>query len=252
MKRLIAAEFSKLVTTRLWLWLLLASMAIAALYASLNIGFADNTVTYPLSSAEGQQTLFAVAAGAAKPLAAVLGAIGLTSEFRHRTATATFLVTPHRGRVVAAKLVTYGTVTAGYGLAGTAVVTAIALPWLSARGIDVSLAGNGLPATIAGGIAVTAVYGLIGVGLGALLRDQVATVVGLLIYLYVVETVVTQIPAFADWAMYLPGPAGSAVTGIALTTQEFLTQWQGAVVLAGYGIAFALAGNSFTMRRDIS
>lgn len=252
MNRLIAAEFSKLVTTRLWLWMLLAAMAIAALYASLNIGFADNTVTYPLSSAEGQQTLFAVAAGAAKPLAAVLGAIGLTSEFRHRTATATFLVTPHRGRVVAAKLVTYGTVTAGYGLACTAVVTAIALPWLSARDIDVSLAGNGLPATIAGGIVATAVYGLIGVGLGALLRDQVATVVGLLIYLYVVETVITQIPALADWAMYLPGPAGSAVTGIALTTQQFLTPWQGAVVLAGYGIVFALAGSFFTMRRDIS
>jgi hypothetical protein len=252
MRRLIAGEFGKLFTTRLWLWLLLASMGIAALYASLNIAFADNTVTYPLSTSQGQQTLFGVAAGAAKPLAAVLGAIGLTGEFRHRTVTATFLATPHRGRVVAAKLVTYGLVGAGYGLACTALVAAIAVPWLSAKGIQVALAGNGLPTTMAGGVAVVAVYGLIGVGLGALLREQVAAVVGLLIYLYVVESIVTRIPALADWTMYLPGPAGSAVTGIALTNQDFLVPWQGGLVLTGYGIVLAVAGTYFAMRRDVT
>jgi hypothetical protein len=252
MSALIGGEFSKLVTTRLWLWLLLASMAIAALYAGLNIAFADNTVTFPLSTAQGQQTLFGVAAGAAKPLAAVLGVIGLTGEFRHRTAGATFLATPHRGRVVVAKLVAYALVGAGYGVASTAVVAAIALTWLPAKGIDVSLAGNGLPATMASGVGVVAVYALIGVGLGALVRDQVATVAGLLIYLYVVETVLTQIPALTSWTAYLPGPAGSALTGIALTNREFLPAWLGGALLVGYGIAFATAGSYLTMRRDIT
>lgn len=69
---------------------------------------------------------------------AVLAAIGLTGEFRHRAVTATFLATSHRGRVVVAKLVTYGLVGAGYAIACTAVVAAIALPWLSAKGIHVS------------------------------------------------------------------------------------------------------------------
>jgi ABC-2 type transport system permease protein len=252
MSRLIAAEFSKLATTRLWLWLLVASMAITALYAGLNIGFADNTVTYSLVTPQGQQTLFGVAAGAAKPLAAVLGAIGLTGEFRHRTATATFLASPNRGRVIAAKLATYGVVGAAYGVASTLVVATAATIWLPAKGVDISLTANGLPATMIGGVVAVAIYGLIGVGLGALARDQVATVVGMLIYLYVVETIVTEIPALGDWTIYLPGPAASALSGISLTTRDFLPAWQGGLLLAGYGMVFALAGNYLTMRRDIA
>lgn len=42
-----------------------------------------------------------------------------------------------------------------------------------------------------GGVVAVAVFGLIGVGLSALLREQVTTVVGLLIYLYVVEPIIT-------------------------------------------------------------
>jgi hypothetical protein len=42
MTRLIAGEFHKLFTTRLWLWLLLAALAITALYTGLDIAFADN------------------------------------------------------------------------------------------------------------------------------------------------------------------------------------------------------------------
>jgi ABC-2 type transport system permease protein len=254
MPRLVAAEFHKLLTTRLWLWLLLGSMAITALYAGLNIAFSEDpdTWTLPLSTPEGQQTLFAVAAGGAGPLAAVLGAIGLTGEFRHRTATATFLATPHRGRVVVAKLVTYGLVGVGYGLACLGVVVAIALPWLAAKEIDVSLTAHGLPGTMAGVVTAVAVYGLIGVGLGALLREQVATVVGLLIYLYVVEPILTRIPALEGWTMYLPGPAHSALTGVNLTNQEFLEPWQGGIALAAYSMAFAVAGTFLAVRRDVT
>jgi hypothetical protein len=252
MARLIAGEFGKAFTTRLWLWLLLAAAGVAALYASLNIAFADNTVTFPLSTREGQQTLFGVAAGAAKPLAAVIGAVGLTGEFRHRTVTATFLATPHRGRVVAAKLVTYAVVGAGYGVVCTVVVATIAALWLPDQGINLSLAGNGLPARMAGGVVAVAIFGVIGVGLGALLREQAATVVALLLYLYVVEPVVTRIPALSDWTIYLPGPAGSALTGIALAGQTFLPAWQGALVLAAYGAGFATVGTWLAMRRDVS
>jgi len=254
MTRLIAAEFWKLFTTRLWLWLLLGAVALTALFVSLAIAFGDDpdTWTLPFSTPEGQQTLFAIAAGGASPLVAVLAAIGLTGEFRHRTATATFLATPHRGRVVLAKLVTYGLVGAGYALVCIAVIVTIALPWLAAKDIDVSLTGNGIPRTMAGVIAAVAIYGLIGVGLGALLRDQVATVVGLLVYLFVVEPIVTRIPALSDWTRYLPGPADDALTQVSLSNQEFLAPWQGGLVLATYGIVFAVAGTFLALRRDVT
>jgi ABC-2 type transport system permease protein len=254
MRRLIAAEFRKLLTTRLWLWLLLGSMALTALYVSLAIAFADDpdTWTPPLATPAGQRTIFSIAASGSGTLLAVLAAIGLTGEFRHHTATATFLATPHRGRVVLAKLVTYGLVGVGYALASIATTAAIALPWLAAKGIQVPLGGNGIPGTLAGVVASVAVFGLVGVGLGALLRDQVATVVGLLVYLFVAEPIVTRIPALRGWTIYLPGEAENALTQVALTNQEFLQPWQGGLLFAAYGIAFAVAGTLLTVRRDVT
>jgi len=254
MPRLIAGEFGKLFSTRLWLWLLLASMALTALYASLAIAFDNDPDNFApsLDSPAGQRLLFSVAGGAAKSLVAVLAAIGLTGEFRHRTVTATFLATPHRGRVVAAKLVTYALVGAGYGLVCLGVVAAIALPWLSTRDIHVPLTGNGIPTTAVGVIAAVAVFAVLGVGLGALLREQVATVVALLIYLFVAEPIVTRIPALNDWTMYLPGPAASALTQVTLDDQDFLHPWQGGLALAAYGIAFAVAGTLLAVRRDVT
>jgi len=251
MPQLIAAEFSNALLPRLWLWLLLASTALVALYVSLNIAFADNAVTPPLDTAPGQQTLFAIAAGA-RPLVAVLGAIAITTEFRHRTATATFLATPHRGRVVIAKLAAYAIVGAAYAVACIATVSAIVLPWLATKGIDVSLTGNGIPRTLLGVAAAYIAYAVIGVALGALVRDQVATVVGLLIYLFVVEPVITNIPALDAWTLYLPGPAGNALTQISLTTQDFLSPWQGGLVLVAYATALAVGGTLLAVSRDVT
>ncbi|MGH3852027.1 MAG: hypothetical protein ACRDR6_00710 [Pseudonocardiaceae bacterium] len=59
----------------------------------------------------------------------------MTAEFRHLTATPTFPGHPRRGRVVAAKLITYTVVGLGFGLACLVLAIAIALPWLSAKGI---------------------------------------------------------------------------------------------------------------------
>lgn len=253
-RHLISAEFHKLLTTRLWLWLLLAAMALTALYASLLIAFSDDpdTMTAPLSTAAGQQTLFAVAAGGANTLAAVLAAIGITGEFRHQTATATFLSTPVRGRVVAAKLVTYALVGIGFAAACLVVVAVVAAPWLAAKDIEMPLLGNGLPGTYAGVVADTAIFAFVGVGLGALLRNQVATVVGLLVYRFVAEPIVTSIPALSDWSIYLPGSASAALTQVSLSTQDYLAAWQGGLVLAGYGAVLALVGSMIVVHRDIN
>jgi ABC-2 type transport system permease protein len=254
MSRLIAGEFHKLATTRLWLWLLMGAMALTGLYASLLIGFSGDpdTLTAPLHTATGQQTLFAVAASGANTLTAVLAAIGVTGEFRHRTATATFLATPVRSRVVAAKLVTYVLVGVGYALACLVVVATIAIPWLAARDISINVAGDGLPSIYLGVIGDVAIFGLLGASLGALLRNQVATVVGLLVYGFVAEPIVTSVPALSDWTIYLPGAASAALTQVSLTTQDYLDAWQGGLVLAGYGLTFALFASLVSVRHDIT
>ena len=251
MGRLIAAEFQKLFATRLWLVLLVGSVGISVLYASLAIAFADSpgNPTPPLSTKEGQGTVFATAQGAST-LVAVLGAIGLTGEFRHKTATATFLATPKRGRIVIAKLITYCVVGIGYAIVCFAAVAAVAVPWLSAKGVTVVMEGKF--AIFVGVVASIAIFAAVGVGLGALLRDQVATVVGLLIYLFIVEPILTRVTALESWTKYLPGAAEDALTQVTQSNQHLLAPTLGGVVLLAYGVLFAVAGTFLAMRRDIT
>jgi hypothetical protein len=55
-----------------------------------------------------------------------------------------------------------------------------------------------------------------------------------------------------SWTIYLPGQAQEALSGSVLTNQQLLHPWQGGLVLAGYGIALALAGSRLAMRRDVT
>jgi ABC-2 type transport system permease protein len=254
MMRLTAAEFRKLFTTRLWLWMLLASAAWTAGYTALAIvfGHGHGALTPPLSGAAGQHALFAIGAGGAGPLAGVLAAIGVTGEFRHRTATATFLATPRRSRVITAKLVTYLLAGAGYALVCIAVSLAVALPWLAARGIRVPPAGHGNLAVLAAVIASAAIFGVAGAGLGALAGGQLASVAGILIYLYVAEPLISHIPPLHNWTAYLPGVAADGLTQATQAGVRLLVPWLGGVVFAGWAVALAAAGTLRTVRRDIT
>ena len=76
--------------------------------------------------------------------------------------------------------------------------------------------------------------------------------VGLLVYRFVAEPILTGIPAVNSWTTYLPGSASAALTQVSLTTQDYLRAWEGGLVMAGYGLLFAAAGAMFSIRRDIT
>jgi ABC-2 type transport system permease protein len=254
MASLLAAEFRKLLTTRLWLWLLLASIAWTAGYSALAItlGQRPGGLAPPLAGAAGQHALFAIGAGGAGPLAAILAAAGVAGEFRHRTAAATFLATPRRGRVVTAKLVTYLLAGGGYAVACAAVSLAVALPWLAARGTPISLAGNGNLTVLGAVIISAALFGVTGAGLGALLGSEVITIAGLLLYLYVAEPLVSHITALGSWTAYLPGVAADSLTQASQAGVRLLLPWQGGLVFAAWAAVIAAAGAAAITRRDIT
>jgi ABC-type transport system involved in multi-copper enzyme maturation permease subunit len=183
----------------------------------------------------------------------VLGIIAVTAEFRHMTATPTFLATPRRGRVVAAKMITYAGLGIAYAAGAVGVTLAIALPWLAAKGIDVSLGANRIPQTLIGVGANVAIYAILGVGLGALLKNQVAAVVGLLVYLLLVGPILTAINNIRDVTKFLPHAASSAlVQNTPNSGSALLDQWQGGVVLVAWAVLFAVLGYLLAVRRDIT
>jgi ABC-2 type transport system permease protein len=103
---------------------------------------------------------------------------------------------------------------------------------------------------VAGALAALVVYTVIGVGVGALLRNQVDAIVGALVYLFVVEQVIQAIPAINDIYKWLPGGALSAMTST-LNEVELLEPWQGGLLLLGYGLVAAFLGTLFAVRRDV-
>jgi ABC-2 type transport system permease protein len=253
MIRLVSGEVRKLFTTMLWLWMLLGAFALTAIFMSFTIGFdgTEGNPNPPLSTAVGQRNLFGIA-GASSVFVLLLGIIAITGEFRHQTVTPTFLATPHRGRVVISKLVTYALAGIGYGIAVVLLAIAIALPWVSAKDIDISLGDNGIPGTLVGVVVGIAVYAVLGVGVGALIRNQIAAIVGALVYLFIVEGFVANLPTIRDYYKYFPGGANNALVGAEQPGLSLLEPWQGGLLLVAYGVVFATAGTWFAVRRDVS
>jgi ABC-2 type transport system permease protein len=254
MTRLVRAEFTKLFTTRLWLWLLLGAIGMTALFVSLTIGFSgqEGNPNPPLDTALGQRQLFSSAGGSAAVFTIVLGIIAVTGEFRHQTVTPTFLATPRRGQVVIAKMIAYAIAGVGYGIVTVLAALAIALPWLAAKDIDVSLTGNGLPQTLFGTLVGLAIYTVVGVGLGALIRNQIAAVVGALVYLFVIEGLISALPKVRDAYKFLPGGAFNGLLDNFQPNVDFLPPWQAGVLLVGYGLVFAVLGTWLAIRRDVT
>jgi len=252
---LIRAELRKLFSTKLWLWLLLGACVLSGGSTALLIGFSDQAAASPQSGIPPVESdafsQLALAGGAnAVVFFLILGIIGMTQEYRHRTATPTFLVTPKRGQVVLSKLLTYLGISLLFAVLVNAVVVAVALPWLSAKGAALSLSGENLEVLLSS-IGGAALYGMVGVGVGALLRNQVAAVVGALIYLFVAEPILRSVPATDGAYTFLPGGALESITATVGNT-DLLQRWQGTLLLAAYGIVLAIAGWVFAVRRDIS
>jgi ABC-2 type transport system permease protein len=254
MTRLVRAEWTKLFTTRVWIGLLLGGCAMAGGFAALFTGFAgqggqNGQALPPIGSSAYEQAAFAVSANATV-LLLILGIIGMTQEYRHRTATPTFLVSPRRGRVVAAKLTAYALAAIPFALLIIATNVLVVEVYAGARGAAPSLSGDNLR-VLGGAFAALVIYAVIGVGVGALLRNQVGAIVGALVYLFVVEGIVIRaIPAIAPAFKWLPGGALEAMTAT-LNDTELLEPWQGGLLLLGYGLVAAVLGTFLAVRRDV-
>jgi ABC-2 type transport system permease protein len=251
MTALVRAELRKLTTTRLWLWMLVLGLAMTGATTSAAIGFAEPG-PLGLETAAGQRTVFAQAT-ATLVVAGILGIVAVTSEFTHQTATPTFLATPRRGRVVFAKLLTYAAAGLGYAAACTAVVVAVALPWLAAKDVDVVLSGTDVARTLGGVALEVAFYAVLGVGLGCLMRNQIAAIVGFVVYIFVLGPILSGVHATSEVAQYLPYQAGNALGRLTSSVDEaMLGQAAGGLVLLAWALAFAALGTRVAIRRDIT
>jgi ABC-2 type transport system permease protein len=245
------AEARKLLTTQVWFWTALLAVGLSLLVACLISAF-----TNPQDGGIPIEGLLNACIGFAVLIASVIGVIGVTGEYRHLTVTPTFLSVPRRGTVIGAKLVTYLVFGLLLGAVCIALALAVGAPWLSARNIPVDLGANSTVRIIIGGIIASGIWGVIGVGVGSLLRNQVAAVVGIVLYRFLFEGILSAIPHVKSAYPYLPGGATSALVNTSDPNVgnplDLLSPLAGGALLLAYGLVFAILGSMLTVRRDVT
>ncbi|MBT8225702.1 MAG: ABC transporter permease subunit [Dactylosporangium sp.] len=292
MNRAGKSELMKLRTTNLW-WLALLGVVAATVLALLyNALVAHGTLAHqdwlPADATPEQERQLRAeeslryaeahsAAGLARLAAGLytsgqflglmivmlVGVILVTGEYAQRTAAITFLATPRRGSVIVAKLVA----AVACGVVAWACTAAVSIPAgvfvLRGEHVPDSLGRGDVTRSLALNLLAFAVWAVLGVGLGALFRSQLAAVVtGTVLYLVgsnvamVVLEVVRRFLIKEDWVetaqVVIPAIASQIMTTPGRLSPHAPEPWAGAAVLLGYGIIASTVGIMFIQKRDIS
>lgn len=245
MQGLVRAELVKLTTTRTAAGLVLGATAVALL-ATFSTSVSGEAAE--LSVDLHEQTFFVLAAIYVALFALVLGIRAFTDDFRHGVIVSTLLVEPHRRRVLAAKVLTYAGAGIVLSVVAQAAMVGLAIPLLETRGADLSV-GAADVAAMAGLVMASALWATIGVAVGALVRHQVAAVVGALVWVLVVENLGTAL--LGEAGRYLPGQAGRALARAA-EGDLLMGPAAGALVLLTYAILVIVVAMARMTRTDVA
>jgi ABC-2 type transport system permease protein len=249
---LIRAELLKLRTTRTLPWLLLATLALVVVTVSANVASADpDDAALPLHHPALLGQVIGISFGVPQVLMTMLGALAFTQEVRYGTITSTFLVEPRRSRVLVAKAVAL--VTAAVAIAAATLVVSVALSMALIGAKDGNItAGRQFWQIVAAVFVAMVSYGLFGLALGALLRDQIVAVAAILVWLGPAEhLLIDALPEVGRWT---PGGAtfGLLQLGPALSTPgTLLDAAVGGLLLLGYTITAAALALTVAPRRDV-
>ena len=155
------------------------------------------------------------------------------------------LISPHRGRLTLARLIAYVFTAALMGVAMVVVAFAVGLPLLAGQpGPD--LDSGDYATVIGGGILTAAMCTALGVGVGVLVRNQVAGVVGTLVWLLILEPL---LPLIDD--VLVKGSVLGAAAALGGSESDEVS-WLGALLVLGIwtGVCM-LAGLLVDSRRDV-
>jgi ABC-2 type transport system permease protein len=239
---MLRTELRKLTTTRTAVSLVIGATAVVALGAFSTAASADAAaLERPLHSQE-MYLLSSINVGL---FAMILGIRSFTDEFRHATMAWTILSVRDRWRIVASKSVVSALVAAWIALLGFAVMVAIAAVVANGKGGSVGLTSGDVTAG-AGLLVAAAAWAVVGTAVGALVRHQVAAIVGAVIWVFAVENLAAGF--LGDAGKLLPGQAAHSVANAA-AAPNLLPTTIGVVVLLGYAtILTAIAAIELTRR----
>jgi ABC-2 type transport system permease protein len=246
MNALLRAELIKLRTTRTFAALagtaVAVSLLITVLVAILTEPTEDSVVVDVFTSDVSGFFIF------------LLAIIGITGEWRHRTITSSLLAAPDRLRFLAAKTLAFTVAGAVLSVMVSIAIAIAGTVVLSLRDLPLPEAGE-LAAQLGRLAVVAALTGALAVGLGALVRNQVVAVVGLLLVGLLIEPMVTamlpEVGRFGPFTALPTAVAGIPAEDAGLGDVNLLAPGLAALLLLAWiGAAFA-AGYAMLRGRDV-
>ena len=182
----------------------------------------------------------------------VFGVLVITGEYSTGMIRSSLAAVPHRTPVLIAKALVFG-ITA-LVVSEIAALAGFLLGQLALRSthVQASLSTPGAARAIVGaGLYLTAI-GLLGVGLGFLIRNTagaIATLVGVLLVLPLLTNALPS-PYSTDVSKYLPLNAGTQILATSNRDATMLGPWAGIGITALYALAALIAGAAVLKRRD--
>jgi ABC-2 type transport system permease protein len=259
---ILKAEFLKLAYSRRTWFIALASIGISVISSAFTpyaLAQLKTQIVMPLTTSAAVDGVYAKSLGG-YIFVIVIGVLMMTSEFHNHTAIATFLATPQRAHALYAKLVM--AVIAGaivnffatiIGMASAAIALTF-YPEAAAPSADIFI---NYPASA---LLIGAVLAVIGVGVGALIRNQTVAIAVAMLWIFLVDRILGVL--FVAVGKYLPTGLITSMMNIQLTvtttskvaslnTGDYLDALPAAGLLLLYGMVFAVVAMFTTLRRDI-
>ena len=292
--RLVRSEIRKITTTNAW-WLFgIASLVITGLTLWINMAQAASNIAFarsPLPTGFKPGDDRAQAADAAAELARahdlhqqsinaagsiftsgqffglmlvmLLAILVITNEFQYQTATATFLTTPHRTRVVFGKLAAAMGLGFLFWLVSQAISLTAGLIFFKNIDLTNSLGEWAVQRAMLFNLAAYMLWAVFGFGLGTLIRSQIGSVVtGMVVYLVGYIGAIGVFILIRTFIIHRDGVLTAAVSMPSIATQVMISPdklypqsaawWVGALVMIGWSVLAGLVGIMLTRRRDIS
>ena len=265
------SEATKQFTTSMW-WILAVVLFVYIGFTAAVLGFVFTAAASgslpgnapPLPEEGLAATLYSTATAVGYVFPLLIGTLMVTTEFRHKTLTPTFLATPKRGLVLWGKIVIGILLGVILGVVGVLSSVIPSAAFLAGYGLETDLASSDTWALLGRMIIAFVLWVLVGIGVGALVRNQVGAVVGVLVFTQFLEPVGRTAAGFveglSDLTRFLPGAASDALVGASLFNAatpgapgaEPLAWWVGGLVLLGYAALLVLLGHLLSWRRDVT
>jgi len=248
--RSVRSEWTKLRSVRSTVWTLLGTLAVCVGLPFL-ISFA--IVNTPPDQLEGFDaasfSMFGLFLG--QLVVGALGVMVISAEYSSGTIRASLMAVPRRLTMLLGKTLTFAV-----SLTVIALVTVFAAFYLvqavlSTKNLDVGLTEGPTLRIVLGGAGYMILVGLLGLGLGTILRHTAAGISTLVGLLFVLPIIGNFLPHSwqESWVKYLPGQAGGAVFNPTETSVS-LAPLVGLGVFALYAVASLVIGAVLLQRRD--